>query len=1010
MINTHILSRWFKLLLLLCLTAGIGKAVAGYYVYTTGVYAPPDPGAALYTIDFSTRTLGTENTATPSRLSYTSAAGAAGFLTSAGSVSYSTGGPSASGFSGNAMRLTSGTTSNVTTATVTFANATPYLGMMWRAQFNAENSQTLTLTLSDGSTKVLKNCTASTNNQCIGMYVDDPSWLTSLLNVLFGWLFGDTITWYPIYVQYTPDLGVKVTKAEFKVSNCAGCGSFLSPNTSQDWYIDSLSYIDGSVVPDHLEITTLSPNASSVSANSAVTMRIKACGNAACTTKYMTGVTGTLSVTGVTATYTGAWTIPAGTTNYVDVVVTPTAAGTATFSTTYNPTPSNTPKVFCGMGVAAASGNSCNLTVTVPLHHVRISASNGLTCSPLTYNIEACADATCTTKYNSGLTGTLAVSGAGMTVNYPSGADFSIANGSSSTTVSVHATTVGSLTAATVSNLKNLSAVTVTPTGSPSTYCGMNGTTPASGGSCTVSVASSALLVSVPAHYSNASATATITAVRASDNNASCTPAFASVSKNVLFKCTYSNPATGTLPVRVGGAALNATNSTSAVCDTTGQSVSLSFNASGVATATLQYADVGRMGLSATYTGSGTDAGLSMTGSTTFVAAPYDFAVSGLAVNTVGSPAGCSTSNFMAGCTFKGTITARNASGAATPNFGKETSPEGATLTFTRTMPAGGSGGTFSGTLGSFTSGAASSTNMTWSEVGKGDVVATLTSGSYLSSGLSATGASTGGAAGIFYPHHFTVSASNRCSTFTYSGQPFAVTVTALNATGGTTTNYAGSGTISAAAPVYPNGVTLSETTSAAGSLTNSTIAATSFVSGVATVAASSTSPTFTYTSKLTYRAAALNLRATDAWPASGAASSSGYTEGSVSLRSGRLKVSNGFGSEKATLQIPVQAQYWYCNASNLCAWVLNSADNACTVIPTSAIARGNYVDHKGASTVAWTTTPTAAVTIGTNCSGSPTPGTGCLNLGAPNPSGSVGSVDFAFNLGPPLPRPMPPA
>jgi len=122
---------------------------------------------------------------------------------------------------------------------------------------------------------------------------------------------------------------------------------------------------------------------------------------------------------------------------------------------------------------------------------------------------------------------------------------------------------------------------------------------------------SSALYFDVPNHLSEASQSVTVSAVQSSNNATVCSPAFASVSKNVTFKCSYSNPTTGTLPVRVGGLALNAGNSTAAACDGTGRAVSLSFNASGVATTTVQYADVGQMSLTATYTGSGSDAAAS---------------------------------------------------------------------------------------------------------------------------------------------------------------------------------------------------------------------------------------------------------------------------------------------------------------------------------------------------------------------------------------------------------------
>lgn len=966
MVNTRMLNGFFKAALsLLCVLALIGPALAGYYVYTSGVYSPPSPGANLYTIDFSTRTLASEQTA--SRLTYASSAGAGGFLTSGGSISY-TGSVSASGFSGNTMKISSGTTGNASTVTVNFANPTPYVGLMWRAQFNSENSQILTVTLSDGSTKVLKNCTSSSNSQCIGMYVDDPNWLVSVLNFLLGWLLGDTITWYPIYVQYTPDSGVKVSSIQFKLYNCGGCG-LLSTNTSQDWYVDNISYIDGAPAPHHLALTT---GSSSVSANAATTFRITACGDASCTTPYVTGASGTVSVSGVSATYSSAWTIPAGPVNYVDVSVTPTTAGTATMSVpTYSPTPSNTPKVFCGIGAAAASGNSCAMTVTVPLHHVNISASNGLTCTPRTYTVQACADASCATPYTSGLSGTLAVSGSGMTVNYPSGAAFSIPNGSSSTTVSVHATTVGSLTTATLSGLS------ATPTGSPSVYCGMNGSTPASGGSCTISLASSGLFFDVPNHLSEASQSVTISAVQSSNNATACTPAFASVNKSVTFKCGYSNPGSGTLPVRVGGSALNAGNSTAAACDVTGRAVTLSFDASGVATTTVQYADVGQMSLTATYTGSGTDAGLSMSGSDSFIVSPASFSFSSV------------TAAPVAGSAFTATLTAKNSAGVAVPNFGKETPAvsDYVRVAWSKYRPTGAAAvaGTLTGTgtgasgstalaSGSFANGAVTLSDLKWTEVGTGDLSATLLSGSYLGSGTSVTG-STGstGAVGPFVPHHFDVSLTQACGVFTYSGQPFTARITARNALGNTTVNYDGTGSTS---PNFAKSGSLSAVGASSGSLSSAGFTASQFSVGEATISAT---PVFTFTNKLT-SATAVTIRAADA----DAVSSSNGTDGSLSVRSGRVKVSNAFGSEKTSLSVPVQTQYW-----NGKAWVINSQDN-CTSIPATAVVRSNYLDNKGASTTAWSTTPTSVTITG---------GNGTLYLSAPT-GGATGSVDFAFNLG----------
>ena len=661
-------------------------------------------------------------------------------------------------------------------------------------------------------------------------------------------------------------------------------------------------------------------------------------------------------------------------------------------------------------------------TCTPPLHHLEIrhATGTGLTCTPSTVSVVACQDASCGSLYTGGVSGTLTATGAGMTVNWPTGAAFSIVAGSSSTTQDLQLTTVGSVV---------LGISGASPATSSATSCNFGSPT------CTFTGADAGLLFDVPDHRAEVSVPFTVTAVRKSDNSSACTPAFANVTKAVTFKCAYSNPASGTLPVRVGGAALNAGNSSTAACDAGGRAVSLAFNAGGVASSAVQYADVGRLTLTATYTGSGSDAGLVMTGTDSFVAAPYLFGVGGI---TAG--------NLTAGNAFAATVTANNYAGNITPNFGRETTPEAVVLGFVRAQPsgAGASNGSFSGSTGAFAAGTASGANLQWSEVGRGDVSAMLASASYLGTGMTAAGSSAGGvncagengtctlptgatafvvygaagyvstrsnmtgsvgcnnsvfgdpivgtyksctyyvtsgaapgttgAAGRFVPHHFDVAVAPTCSSFTYAGQPFTATVTARNAANNTTVNYDGS---SATSPNFAKAVTLTDAPAlGVGNFgSTGTLAATLFTAGIAT----SSAPAYTFTSKLT-AAQSLRVRATDA----DAVNSAGFAEGTTALRSGRLRLSNAFGSEKAALVVPVQAQYWSGNT-----WVANSADS-CTTVPAAAVVRAAYLDNKGAATTAWTSSASAVVVSA---------GAGSLTLGAPSPT-STGSLDFALNLG----------
>lgn len=728
---------------------------------------------------------------------------------------------------------------------------------------------------------------------------------------------------------------------------------------------------------DHIEVTTASTSGIAGVPN---TFTLKACATADCSTLYTRGVTGTLLMSDGSS---AAFTIASGssTTSVSLTVATAPAAGyVATSLSGLSMTPIGTPSLYCGFGITATSSSSCNYPVYAPLHHVSVttSASSGLTCTPTIFTIQACGDAACSTTYVGGLSGTLNLSGAGATVKPASSNAFVISAGASTQTVSAQVTVVPGTGYVTV----GVSGLSMTPSGSPSLYCGL-GVAASSGGTCNYSVNTAGLLLSVPNQVSETSTTFTVTAVKQGTSTASCTPAFANVSKIINFKCAYSNPSTGTLPVRVAGTALNAGMSSASACDGTGAGVSLSFDASGMATTSMLYADVGQVSLSGSYTGSGSDAGLSMSGSTSFIASPASFGISGV-----------TAAPLTAGSAFSATVTARNSAGAATPNFGKESAvtSDYVRLSWTKYRPTGSnaSSGTLSGTgtavsptlsSSSFSGGAVTLNDLKWSEVGTGDITATLVSGSYLGSGNTVSG-STGstGAVGAFQPHHFTVGLTPACGTFVYSGQPLSyVTVTAANATGGTTSNY--DGTVNTS-PNYAKAVTLTAQ-GATGSLSPSSISASSFVRGVASLSSgSSTTPTFTFTNKLT-APASLALRATDT---SGVTSNpaSGGSEQTVTVRSGRLKLSNAFGSEKSSLSMAVQAQYW-----NGKAWVINGSD-ACTSLAAGSVVLSGYVDSKGASTSSWSTSSS-----GLSISG----GNGTLTLSAPG-AGSTGSVDIALNLG----------
>jgi MSHA biogenesis protein MshQ len=587
-------------------------------------------------------------------------------------------------------------------------------------------------------------------------------------------------------------------------------------------------------------------------------------------------------------------------------------------------------------------------------HHLEIvhPSGTGLTCAASTLTVRACADAACSAFYTGGVSGTLTATGT-PTVHWDgisggaSGAGFVIPAGSSSVTKSVQVTAVGGV----------VFGVTT-----PTTPATGNATTCTFGSpACSFTASAAGFIFDVPHHVSEVLQTVNVSAVKAADNSLACVPAFASVAKSVTFNCSYTNPASGTLPIRVNGTALNAVGNAASACDVSGKVVSLSFGSTGVASTTVQYADAGSVGLTATYIGSGIDAGLTMTGSDTFVAAPKDFSFGAI-----------TTSPIKAGSSFNATLTARNNANVATPNFINQT----VAITSSNPQPALGNATPINSTLTGFSGGAAI-TSLVWNEVGTVDLNANLTN--YLSSGLSVSGVNA--ATGRFQPAYFDVSVTPACGTFTYAGsvtptktgQPFVVMVKAKRLGGGATdasntANYAGGNAFL---------TTLSNAGVATG-LSSNSIATTGFVNGVGTANVSYAGvnekvvPT------------TLVMRAVDS--DTPAVSSVGHAEGASELRSGRMRLLNAYGSDLLALTVALETQYWTGNY-----FASNSADS-CTAFQASSIGLGNYTAGLEACETHITPSGTLAVVAGK------LPGGG-LVLTKPG-KGNSGNVNLTVFLG----------
>lgn len=276
-----------------------------------------------------------------------------------------------------------------------------------------------------------------------------------------------------------------------------------------------------------------------------------------------------------------------------------------------------------------------------------------------------------------------------------------------------------------------------------------------------------------------------------------------------------------------------------------------------------------------------------------------------------------------------------------------------------------------------FSGGSATLPMVRYREVGS--VVLEAAHANYLgTAGVGVTGASP--AIGRFVPHHFDVTpVVASCGSFTYSGQPFSVSVTALNALGEVTGNYSGT-------TGWSKVVTLSDASGAlAGSFTNGAIAAADFSNGDTCTggdgdcAGSGTTliddVAFTFADVETPEST-LALRATD----TDGVDSTGFAEGSTDLRSGRTRLVDATGSSISALEQPFLVEHWQGN------WDVNTED-VCTA---GTVVLGNFglSNHTG-SLGAGETTATAF---------SFAAGSGELTLSAPGP-GNEGTVDVTATV-----------
>lgn len=636
----------------------------------------------------------------------------------------------------------------------------------------------------------------------------------------------------------------------------------------------------------------------------------------------------------------------------------------------------------------------------VLLDHIRIEHDGAAgTCAPETVTVKACADAACASTYTDGsVTTTLSPTGwvGGNTVTF-----------TGSTTKSLVQTSAGTVT---------LGASGTTPVPSGATQC-LN--TAASSSSCSLTYSANTLTFDAPNHVSANTVQFTVSG---------CT-AFGTSTRTVNFWTTYQNPGSGTLPVRLAAGTVADCVACTAVSGSSGSPTPLSLSfTGGSATVSLFYSDVGQVRLDAAYGGSSSntpdDTGVSITGGDSFTTRPGTFTVSDVKSGSTPNPGATDATGakfVRAGDAFEATVTARNAKGDATPNFGKESSPEGVTLTSSLVAPAGGNAATLSLDIpgASFVSGAATPTTLRWRETGIITLTPSLTSGSYLGTGT-VTGTASGNI-GRFHPWQFALTAGalgNRsglscspASTFTYMGENLSLSfsLTAQSDLGGTTQNYTGAFAKLDLASASSYGVRAVGTSPSAavtdltGRVSVVGTPAGSWSNGVATgialavqVARNST-PDGPYTSVQFgvdptdadgVKVSAYDLATTPPFSANDRVRTHAPAA-ATGLRFGRIRAQNAIGSERLALAVPLAVQYWE-DSGTLRGFVTNTADS-CTTVPTTAVGLGSYTGSLSGGDTAISTVTPGQISF--------TAGAGDLRLTAPG-AGKSGSVDLVINLG----------
>ncbi|WP_228894707.1 DUF4097 domain-containing protein [Pseudoduganella aquatica] len=707
--------------------------------------------------------------------------------------------------------------------------------------------------------------------------------------------------------------------------------------------------------------------------------------------------------------------------------------------------------------------NTSYKTVCAPpaantVHHYQITHDgNGLTCQPETVSVKACADASCSTLY----TGSAQVSLAPNTVDSPAPV-FSFSNGIAS--AYVRQTTAGNAT---------LTITSVTPAATAAATCSSP-----SGASCSVAFAAEGFTVSGGARLAGVSGTFTVEALKADlQTPSSCVPLIANSTKSLTLRCAYTDPGTNN---NTQSRNVNLTNDSGSgstatatlVCGSGGftgaasANLPLAFDGNGKAKGTLAYDDVGKLALSAEYTASG--ANFITASSPDILVVPHHYGIGSITAAGVSNPAATSATDqpfATAGANFSVQVTALSNNNVVSTNFGRESQPARVDFTHKLIAPAGANAGTLSvpnaSTIsaaivagGNASSGKFTVSNLSWDEVGIITLTATtnnaLNNGSlYNNLPAALVGSGTSGNIGRFIPDHFDTALTTpnaspvmvcpsgvfsiSCSggRFVYAAQPFGLTVSARNAAGGLTTNYAATyarpltitawnaaGATGTAAPNDNDNPEYRPVDNAARSmpvgagLTGGPAVPTAFVftggNGLGSVSyafSKSYSPGPPYmpsvATNLISSPVNVFFRATETTPGGDGVTSlrAGAVEAGIAVASGRLKVAHSYGSPLLKRRVEVESQYWTGTE-----FLRNSAEATAGTTALSAagvLTFGNCTRnlYTGGGCYAGLAADSTPPTLDFRQS----KGLSYLNLAAPG-AGRDGSVDVRVNAFPWLP------